>query len=100
MRFVRSSLEQQQIRMFLYKSCLSVDRSVYCLVKYFQELGLRIVAGLENYVGKNIHAICGKYGDAPHTNNCAHFIGHVLGYRLPGAALCSNCAGTKYTYAE
>jgi hypothetical protein len=59
-----------------------------------------MVAGLETYVGKNIHAICGKYGDAPGTNNCAHFIGHVLGYRLPGAALCSNCEGTKYTYAE
>jgi hypothetical protein len=59
-----------------------------------------MVTGLDNYIDKNIHAICGKYGDAPHTNNCAHFVGHALGYRLPGAALCSNCAGTTYIYAE
>ena len=59
-----------------------------------------MVLALANFVGKLIKDICGKYDNGSTGNNCAHFVGHALAYRLPGAALCSNCAGTLYTYAE
>lgn len=56
---------------------------------------------LEAYLGKTVVDICGKYGTVGDTfNHCAHFVSHVLGLRIPGAALCSNVGDSTYTYAE
>lgn len=57
-----------------------------------------MIAGLEQYVGQSISQICSFYGTAPHINNCAHFVSHALSYRIQGAALCSNVAGTTCDY--
>jgi hypothetical protein len=56
---------------------------------------------LENYLGQTIVQICGKYGTVgDDINHCAHFVSHVLGLRIPGAALCSNVGDSTWTYAE
>jgi len=55
---------------------------------------------LDTFVGKPIKDICGKYDNASEKNNCAHFVGHALEFRLSGAALCSNVAGSLYGYAD
>ena len=56
---------------------------------------------LDDYLGKTIEEVCGKYGTVnDDVNHCAHFVSHVLALRLPGAALCSNVGGSTYTYEE
>ena len=59
---------------------------------------------LAAYLGKSVEDFCGKYGKVGdgmhHRNHCAHFVSHALSLRIPGAALCSNVAGTSYPYAE
>lgn len=56
---------------------------------------------VQHYFGLTIEKICGKYGKlGDDFNHCAHFVSHVLGLRITGAALCSNVAGSRYTYEE
>jgi len=56
---------------------------------------------LDAFMGKTVVDFCGKYGKAGDDfNHCAHFVCHVLGLRIPGAALCSNVGGSTYTYEE
>jgi hypothetical protein len=56
---------------------------------------------LETYLGQSVKDFCGKYGDVGDSeNHCAHFVSHVLQLRIPGAALCSNVAGSGYSYEE
>ena len=58
-------------------------------------------AMLDGLVGKELDAICGKYGSKGDTfNHCAHFVSHVLQLRIPGAVLCSNAEESKWTYAQ
>ena len=59
-----------------------------------------MLVDMNGFVGKSIKDICGKYDNESNENNCAHFVGHMLSYRLPHAALCSNCEGTQYSYAD
>ena len=56
---------------------------------------------LETYLEQSVKDFCGKYGDVDDSeNHCAHFVSHVLQLRIPGAALCSNVAGSGYSYEE
>jgi hypothetical protein len=56
---------------------------------------------LEGYLGQSVVDFCGKYGSIGDSeNHCAHFVSHVLGLRIPGAALCSNVAGSAYAYED
>jgi hypothetical protein len=56
---------------------------------------------LDGYLGQTVVDFCGKYGSVGDAfNHCAHFVSHVLGLRIPGAALCSNVGDSTYTYAE
>ncbi len=59
------------------------------------------VPNLENYLGQTVDTFCGKYGTVGDSfNHCAHFVCHVLSLKIPGAALCSNVGGTKYSYED
>jgi len=56
---------------------------------------------LDGYLGQTVETFCGKYGTVSDgINHCAHFVCHVLGLRIPGAALCSNVGDSTYTYAD
>jgi hypothetical protein len=56
---------------------------------------------LDVYLGQSVTDFCGKYGRVGDSeNHCAHFVSHVLGLRIPGAALCSNVGGSLYAYEE
>jgi hypothetical protein len=58
-------------------------------------------SNLDNALGTTVAQFCGKYGTVgDDVNHCAHFIGHLLSLRIPGAALCSNVGGSSYTYQE
>ena len=56
---------------------------------------------VETYLGQTVEQYCGKYGTVGDSHNhCAHFVSHVLGTRISGAALCSNVDDTKYAYED
>lgn len=56
---------------------------------------------VESHLGQTVEQFCGKYGTVGDGfNHCAHFVSHVLGTRVPGAALCSNVGNSTYTYEE
>src|SRR5258707_1202361 len=56
---------------------------------------------LDKLLGQTVETYCGKYGSVgDDINHCAHFVSHVLGLRLPNAALCSNVGGTRYPFEE
>lgn len=58
-------------------------------------------AGLEAFLDKTIDDICPDYGSVGDAlNHCAHFVGHAISLRYPGAALCSNVAGSTTPYAD
>lgn len=59
------------------------------------------LASLEKQLDRTVKDWCGKYGTVGDgINHCAHFVSHLLQLRIPGAALCSNVGGSKYTYEE
>jgi hypothetical protein len=59
------------------------------------------LGNLESMLEQSVETFCGKYGSLRDDfNHCAHFVSHVIGLRIPGAALCSNVAGSKYTFKE
>lgn len=50
-------------------------------------------------IGKTVEEFCGKYGSkGDDDNHCAHYVSHVLGLRIPGAALCSNVGDNTWGY--
>lgn len=56
---------------------------------------------LDSYLDQTVADFCGRYGSVGDSfNHCAHFVSHVLGLRIPGAALCSNVGSSTYSYAE
>lgn len=58
-------------------------------------------ATLKGLVGKGLADFCGLFGDiGDDHNHCAHFVSHVLQFKVPGAALCSNVGGTSYKYED